>query len=89
MNVILNPDEVHAIVVLVTAQLLDHAELSEKGQETIRAWRDDRAVGSDELNAFTDGLNDTLAELSDEATRRRTLRSARFQRLTAKERAGA
>ena len=87
MNVLLNPSEVGAVVSLVTAQLLDAIELSEEAREQVRSWRTERSPGGDELDAFSDDFNDTLASFLDEATRRRYMRGGRFRRETAAERA--
>ena len=87
MNVLLNPSEVGAVVSLVTAQLLDSIELTEEAREQIRSWRTERSAGGDDLDAFSDAFNETLATSIDETTRRRHMRGGRFQRETAAERA--
>ena len=41
MNVILNSDDAHILVTLVSAQILDHVDLSPKGRKLIEEWRRD------------------------------------------------
>ena len=89
MNIILNPNEVSTVVSLVTAQILDGVELSEEGQAAIRAWREDRVPGREELEPFTDDFNEALMTHIEAATRRRYVRASRMVRGTAEERARA
>ena len=89
MNVILNPNEVSTVVSLVTAQILDGVELSEKGQAAIRAWREDRVPGREELEPFTDDFNEALMTHIEAATRRRYVKATRLAWGTAEERARA
>ena len=39
MNVVLNTDEANAVMSLVTAQAIDHADLTEAGKKAVREWR--------------------------------------------------
>ncbi len=89
MNVILNPSEVATVVSLVTAQLLDSVELTDKGQAAIRDWRADRVPGRDEVESFADTFNDTLMEFIESSTHRRYVKAGRVIRGTAEERARA
>lgn len=70
MNVVLNTDEAHVVLTLVTAQVLDHVELSEETREKIRAWRRDRNVGTTGLDEFAVELNEAIGNFIDERTRR-------------------
>lgn len=89
MNIILNPQEVAAVISLVTAQILDGVDLSEEGQAAIREWRSDRYPGRPGIESFTDDFNDALMGHIEEATLRRYVRDGRLVRGTARERAGA
>ena len=70
MNVVLNTDESHVVLALVTSTVLDHVELSEDAKEKIKAWRTARAPGMGALDGFTEELNEALGNLIDQRTRR-------------------
>lgn len=70
MNVVLNTDEAHHVLTLVSAQLLDNVELSEESRELIQGWRRDRSPGSSGLDEFTLFLNERLGNYIDERTTR-------------------
>ncbi|MBM4416676.1 MAG: hypothetical protein FJ035_10695 [Chloroflexi bacterium] len=70
MNVILNTDEAYAVLVRVSAQLIDHGGLSEAGQDALRVWREAYAVGNSELDRFALACNEALGNSIDERTTR-------------------
>ena len=70
MNVILNTDEVHAVLTLVSAQVIDHVELSEAGRKLIRDWRRDHAMDTADLDELTGEVNVALGNHIDERTTR-------------------
>jgi hypothetical protein len=70
MNVILNTDEVHAVLSLVTAQVLDHADLTDAANKQIRAWRRAHDVDTVGLDEFTETMNTALGNFIDERTTR-------------------
>ena len=70
MNIVLNTDEALAVLTLVTAQVLDHVELSDAGKQAIRDWRRDRAPGTTPLDEFTVHVNEALGNFIDERTTR-------------------
>lgn len=70
MNVVLNADESHVVLTLVSALLLDNVELSEESRKQIRDWRRQRDPGNRELDEFTLFLNERLGNYIDERTTR-------------------
>ncbi|MQC18137.1 MAG: hypothetical protein DWG80_03565 [Chloroflexi bacterium] len=70
MNVVLNTDEAHVVLALVTSTVLDHVELSEDAKEKIRAWRTARGPGLIALDGFTEDLNEAVGNFIDQRTRR-------------------
>jgi len=70
MNAILNTDEAHVVLALVSSTVLDHVDLSEDAKERIREWRTARAPGTIPLDDFTETLNEALGNFIDERTRR-------------------
>lgn len=70
MNVILNTDEVHAVLSIVTAQVLDHVELSDAAKKQIRAWRRERDRETVGLDEFTETTNEAVGNFIDKRTTR-------------------
>ena len=70
LNVILNSDEAHAVLSLVSAQVLDHVELSEAGRKAIRDWRRAHDIGRAGLDDFTESINVAIGNYIDEHTTR-------------------
>ncbi|MEX2230463.1 MAG: hypothetical protein WEB13_12595 [Dehalococcoidia bacterium] len=70
MNVILNTDEVHAVLTLVTAHVLDHVELSDEAKKQIRAWRRERDPSTVGLDEFTETMNEAIGNFIDQRTTR-------------------
>jgi hypothetical protein len=85
MNVVMNVDEVHEVLTLVTSQVLDNVELSDEVREAVRLWRRERNLGSKELDAFTVKLNQALGNYIDEQTTR-YLRTRGEMRVSSAER---
>ena len=52
MNVVMNTDEAHVVLSLVTSQILDHLQMSEEGREVVKSWRRSHNLGSGDLNEF-------------------------------------
>jgi len=84
MNVILNVDEVHAVLTLVTSQVLDNVELSEGAREAIRAWRREHGMETHGLDDYGAKFNATLGTHIDEQTTR-YLRRRGSMRVSARE----
>ena len=70
MNVVLNTDEAHLLLTLVSSQLIDHADLSEEAQKLVQGWRTVRSPGSKELDELTVIVNERLGNHIDERTTR-------------------
>jgi len=70
MNVVLNADESHTALTLVSALLLDNVELSEESRKAVRDWRRQRDPGNRDLDEFTLFLNERLGNFIDERTTR-------------------
>lgn len=70
MNVVLNTEEVHGVLTLVTSHVIDNAGLSPKAVEAIRAWRRERDDGTSGLDDFSETLNEAIGNHIDERTTR-------------------
>ena len=70
MNVVLNVEEVHTVISLVTSGVLDHADLSEPTKQTIRDWRRAHEPGSIDLDAYAVVFNEAIGNRIDERTTR-------------------
>ena len=70
MNVVMNTDEAHVVLSLVTSQILDHLQMSEEGREVVKSWRRSHNLGSGALDEFPIQLNDPFGNSIDENPRR-------------------
>ena len=86
MNVILNIDEVHTVLTLVTSQVLDHVDLSDEAKKAVRDWRRDHAVGGSELDGFAVVFNEAIGNHLDERTTRMVRRRGKVRISAAQER---
>ncbi len=84
MNVILNVDEVQAIIALVSAQVLDNVDISGEAKEAIRAWRREHDTGTKGLDEYAERFNAALGTYIDEQTTR-YLRRRGSMRVSARE----
>lgn len=84
MNVILNVDEVHTVLTLVTSQVLDHVDLSDEAKEAVRNWRRDHALGGGDLDEFVVVFNEAIGNHLDDRTTR-MLRRRGSTRISAAE----
>jgi hypothetical protein len=84
MNVILNVDEVQAVIALVSAQVLDNVELSSEAKEAIRTWRREHDLGTRGLDEYAERFNTSLGNYIDEQTTR-YLRRRGSMRVSARE----
>ncbi len=86
MNVILNIDEVHTVLTLVTSQVLDHVDLSDDAKEAVRSWRHDRALGNADLDEFAAVFNEAIGNHLDDRTTRFLRRRGSLRISAAEER---
>ena len=70
MNVVMNTDEAHVVLSLVTSQILDHLQMSEEGREVVKSWRRSHNLGSGDLDEFAIELIEAVGNFIDENTRR-------------------
>ena len=70
MNVVMNTDEAHVVLSLVTSQILDHLQMSEEGREVVKSWRRSHNLGAGGLDEFAIELNEAVGNFIDENTRR-------------------
>ncbi len=86
MNVILTTEEVQAVTALVTAQVLDHVELSSATRKLIRAWRNDHDLETMGLDELAEVVNTALGNHIDERTTRMMRRAGKVKLSTATRR---
>ena len=70
MNVILNADEVQAVLARVAGAVLDQVELTSAGAAAVREWRKHRSPGTKEADAFAVLFNEAIGNHIDERTNR-------------------
>ena len=71
MNVILNVDEVHAVLTRISSMILDQAGLAATGERAIREWRDDHLPGANPMDELAIRVNEKLGNEIDTRTTRR------------------
>lgn len=86
MNVILNVDEVETVLMLVTSQVLDHVDLSDKSKDAVRSWRRAHSVGTPDLDEYAEVLNEAIGNHIDERTTRMLRRRGKMRLSAAEER---
>ena len=70
MNVVLNVEEVYAVLARVTSIIVDEGSLSASGQERVREWREAHKLGTVGLDDFVEHFNERLGNDIDERTTR-------------------
>lgn len=78
MQVILDTEEAWSLMTLLAAQIVDGPELSSEGKAAIRRWRNDRAVGTVEMDDLAEAVNEALGTVLDERTTRLLRRKGRY-----------
>ncbi|PZC47721.1 MAG: hypothetical protein DK306_001057 [Chloroflexi bacterium] len=80
MHIILDEEEALSLLQLVTSQVVDGVELSEKTVDAIREWRNKKMErNSDQLLTFASALNETIGNKIDEELKR-TIRRRDYYR---------
>lgn len=78
MQVVLETDEAWSLMSVVTSYVIDHGGLSADGKAKVRRWRGDRAVGTVEMDALAEAINQALGTYLDEKTTRMIRRRGRY-----------
>lgn len=78
MQLILDQDEEWSLMMLMTSFVIDHSGVSQAGKQKLRRWRSDRADGSQEMQALSDGLNKALGAFIDDQTNRQVRTKGRY-----------
>ncbi len=78
MQVILETDEAWSLMSAITSYVIDHSGVSPDGKSKIRRWRDDRAVGTVEMDDLAVAVNEALGTYLDEKTTRMIRRRGRY-----------
>jgi hypothetical protein len=78
MQVVLETDEAWSLMSVVTSYLIDHGGLSADGKTKVRRWRSDRALGTVEMDALAEAINQALGTYLDEKTTRMIRRRGRY-----------
>ena len=84
MNVVLNVEEVHAVISLVTSQVLDHVDVSEETKQAVRQWRRAHDLETTGLDDYAALFNEALGNSIDERTTRMLRRRGKV-RISASE----
>ena len=83
MQIILEADEAHSLMTIVSSYIIDRSGVSQDGKQKVRRWRTDRSLGTPAMDRLAVTVNESLGTFIDEKTNR-TIRGKRYKR--AKER---
>ena len=78
MQIVLETDEAWSLMSIITAHVIDHSGVSQDGKSAIRRWRNDRALGTVEMDDLTVAINEALGTYLDEKTTRMVRRRGRY-----------
>jgi hypothetical protein len=79
LNVILDVQDVSTVISLVTAQVLDNVELSQKSVDAIRQWRREHEPDTISLDEYAAVFNESLGNLIDENSTRMLRRRGKMR----------
>jgi len=78
MQIVLETDEAWSLMSVITSHVIDNGGLSQDGKSAIRRWRNDRALGTVEMDALAVATNEALGTYLDEKTARMIRRRGRY-----------
>lgn len=78
MQVVLDADECWSLMTLISSYVIDKSGVSQEGKQKIRKWRTDRAEGTPQMLALSDGVNEALGAYVEEKTTRSVKRKGRY-----------
>ena len=78
MQIVLETDEAWSLMAVITSHVIDSSGLSQDGKSAIRRWRNDRALGTVEMDDLAVAMNEALGTYIDERTARMVRRRGRY-----------
>ena len=78
MQVVLETDEAWSLMMLLSSYIIDHSGISGDGKQAIRRWRNDRTLGTVEMDDLAVAINAALGTIIDEKTTRMIRRRGRY-----------
>ena len=78
MQIVLETDEAWSLMSVITSHVIDNGGLSQDGKSAIRRWRNDRALGTVEMDDLAVATNESLGTYLDEKTARMIRRRGRY-----------
>lgn len=80
MQIILEADEAHSLVTLITSYAIDKSGVGPDGKQAIRRWRTARDQGTPAMAALAEEMNAALGGFIDEKTNRVVRNKGRYVR---------
>lgn len=78
MQLLLEPDEAWSLMLVITSYIVDRSGISGEGRASIRRWRNDRALGTVEMDQLCLEMNRALGNYLDEKTTRQIRMRGRY-----------
>ncbi|MDP2676018.1 MAG: hypothetical protein Q8Q00_14135 [Dehalococcoidia bacterium] len=78
MQIVLETDEAWSLMSVIASHVIDNSGVSQDGKSAIRRWRNDRALGTVEMDDLAVATNEALGTYLDEKTARMVRRRGRY-----------
>jgi len=78
MQIVLETDEAWSLMSVITSHVIDNSGVSQNGKSAIRRWRNDRSVGTVDMDDLALAVNEALGTYLDEKTARMIRRRGRY-----------
>jgi hypothetical protein len=85
MQIIMETDEAHSLMSVITSYIIDRSGVSQDAKAKLRKWRTDRALGTPAMDELAARMNEALGTYIDDKTARTIRRKGRY--ITARDRA--
>ena len=78
MQIVVETDEAWSLMSVIASHVIDNSGASQDGKSAIRRWRNDRALGTVEMDGLAVAMNESLGTYLDEKTARMVRRRGRY-----------
>ena len=78
MQIVVETDEAWSLMSVIASHVIDNSGASQDGKSAIRRWRNDRALGTVEMDDLAVAMNEALGTYLDEKTARMVRRRGRY-----------
>lgn len=80
MQIILEVDEAHSLMTVITSYAIDKSGIGQEGKQAIRKWRSAHEQGKPAMETLAEEMNASLGGYIDEKTNRVKRAKGRYER---------